>query len=195
MNTILRTICLAFCLILSVSVITSCKKGTHPPATKPEAQGIGTGGQASTEMEGLAENDLLDNAGKDDFSLMGNQDDEYKKMYGRSTKPLLPIYFDFDQFTISAEQGERLQQNARYMLEHPEVKVVVEGNCDERGTSEYNLALGERRAQSAREYLVQIGVDPSRLRTESYGEERPLFPTSGEASWAENRRDDFVIEQ
>mgnify|MGYP001764589862 CR=1 FL=1 len=93
MNTILRTICLAFCLILSVSVITSCKKGTHPPATKPEAQGIGTGGQASTEMEGLAENDLLDNAGKDDFSLMGNQDDEYKKMYGRSTKPLLPIYF------------------------------------------------------------------------------------------------------
>jgi len=133
MNTILRTICLAFCLILSVSVITSCKKGTHPPATKPEAQGIGTGGQASTEMEGLSENDLLDNAGKDDFSLMGNQDDEYKKMYGRSTKPLLPIYFDFDQFTISAEQGERLQKNARYMLDHPEVKVVVEGNCDERG--------------------------------------------------------------
>ena len=82
----------------------------------------------------------------------------------------------------------------KYMLDHPEVRVVVEGNCDERGTSEYNLALGERRALSAKNYLIQLGIEESRLTTRSYGEERPLFPSRGEASWAENRRDDFVIE-
>jgi peptidoglycan-associated lipoprotein len=180
-------------------MISSCgkKKASLSDTTKPEGQSIGSGGPAGGVVEEgeLTVDDLLDNAGKDDFSLTGNQDDEYKKTYGRSTKPLLPVFFAFDESGISADQAGRLQQNARYMLDHPEVRVVVEGNCDDRGTSEYNLALGERRALSAKNYLIELGIEESRLTTRSYGEERPLFPTRGEASWAENRRDDFVIEE
>jgi peptidoglycan-associated lipoprotein len=198
MKTPLRTLCLIFCLCLSVCLISSCgkKKASVSDTTKPEGQTIGSGGPADTAVEedSLTVDDLLDNAGKGDFSMTGNQDDAYKKTYGRSSKPLLPIYFAFDESTISADQADRLQQNARYLLDHPEIRVVVEGNCDERGTSEYNLALGERRALSAKNYLIQLGIEESRLTTRSYGEERPLYATSGEASWAENRRDDFVIE-
>lgn len=199
MKTPTRTLCLIICLCLSVLMISSCgkKKSSLSDSTKPEGQSIGSGGPAGGVVEEgeLTVDDLLDNAGKGDFSVMGNQDDAYKKTYGRSTKPLLPVFFAFDESSISADQADRLQQNARYMLDHPEVRVVVEGNCDERGTSEYNLALGERRALSAKNYLIQLGIDESRLTTRSFGEERPLFPTSGEASWAENRRDDFVIEE
>lgn len=198
MKTPLRTLCLIFCLCLSLCLISSCgkKKASVSDTTKPEGQSLGSGGPAGSAVDegNLPVDDLLDNAGKGDFSVMGNQDDAYKKTYGRSTKPLLPVFFAFDESAISADQADRLQQNARYMLDHPEVRVVVEGNCDERGTSEYNLALGERRALSAKNYLIQLGIEESRLTTRSYGEERPLFPSRGEASWAENRRDDFVIE-
>lgn len=189
------TLCLIFCLCLSLSLLSSCKKNaaTVSETTKPEGQSIGSSG--NTDDGSLTEDDLLGNAGKDDFNLMGAQSDEYKKMYGRSSKPLLPIFFDFDDSGITAEQGDRLQKNAQYMIENPAVNVVIEGNCDDRGTSDYNLALGEKRAQSAKAYLMQLGIEENRLRTKSFGEERPLFPTKGEASWAENRRDDFVIEE
>ena len=189
MNNIVRTICLVFCLVLLVGPVASCKKKTPAPGSEPGVRAT------ESEMMGATETDALDNAGKDDFNLMGAQDDEYKKMYGRSSKPLLPVYFDFEEAGISESQGERLQQNARYLLANPEISITIEGNCDDRGTSDYNLALGERRAQAARDYLLQFGVDMSRMRTKSYGEERPLFPSRGEASWAENRRDDFVIDE
>ena len=189
MNNIVRTVCLVFCLVLLIGPVSSCKKKMPAPGGEPGAQ------STESEMMGVSETDALDNAGKDDFSLMGAQDDEYKKMYGRSSKPLLPVFFDFEEAGISESQGERLQQNARYLLANPGINITIEGNCDDRGTSDFNLALGERRAQAARDYLLQFGVDMSRMRTKSYGEERPLFPTRGEASWAENRRDDFVIDE
>ena len=188
MHNIVRSVCLVSCLLLSSSLAVSCKKTATAPETTPAVS------STESEMKGANETDALDNAGKDDFNLMGAQDDAYKRMYGRSSEPLLPVFFNFEEAGISGPQAERLQQNARYLLENPQVTVTIEGNCDERGTSDYNLALGERRAQSARDYLLQLGVDMSRMRTKSYGEERPLFPTRGEASWAENRRDDFVID-
>jgi peptidoglycan-associated lipoprotein len=189
MNNIVRMTCLIFCLLVSALLPAACKKTATAPDTESAAR------STESELTGASEADTLDNAGKDDFNLMGAQDDEYKKMYGRSSKPLLPVYFDFEEAGISESQGERLQQNARYLLANPGINITIEGNCDDRGTSDYNLALGERRAQAARDYLLQFGVDMSRMRTKSYGEERPLFPTRGEASWAENRRDDFVIDE
>jgi peptidoglycan-associated lipoprotein len=188
MNNFARTACLVSCLLISPLWTASCKKTATPPETTSAAT------STESEMKGANETDALDNAGKDDFNLMGAQDDEYKRMYGRSSKPLLPVYFNFEEAGISDSQAERLQQNARYLLENPEVSITIEGNCDDRGTSDYNLALGERRAQSARDFLLQLGIDMKRMRTKSYGEERPLFPTKGEASWADNRRDDFVID-
>ncbi|WP_457573645.1 peptidoglycan-associated lipoprotein Pal [Desulfolithobacter sp.] len=129
------------------------------------------------------------------FAISGDQNsEEYKKLHGRSSPQMQPIYFNFDQATIRADQIPRLEANAEYLKNNPAAKVVIEGNCDERGTNEYNLALGERRALNAKKYLVELGVEPQRIRTVSYGEERPLFTGEDEFSWAQNRRDDFILE-
>jgi len=114
-------------------------------------------------------------------------------MEGRTSGPMLPVYFDFDSSSIRTDQVERIETNADFLKKNPEVKVRIEGNCDPRGTKEYNLALGERRAQSAMKYLVNLGVDESRLSTVSWGEEKLLLYGHDEISWAQNRRDDFVI--
>jgi len=103
------------------------------------------------------------------------------------------INFDFDKFNLKPEAREILRQHADWLLEHPDFDVVIEGHCDERGTSEYNLALGERRAVSAMKYLVNLGVDKRRLTTISYGEELPLDTRQNEEAWAKNRRDHFVV--
>jgi peptidoglycan-associated lipoprotein len=112
---------------------------------------------------------------------------------GRTSAPMLPVYFDFDKSDIRADQVERVENNAAFLKKSSTVKIRIEGNCDERGTNEYNLALGERRAQSAKKYLVNLGVADSRLETVSWGEEKTLLFGHDEISWAQNRRDDFVI--
>lgn len=112
---------------------------------------------------------------------------------GRTSAPMLPIYFDFDASKIREDQVERAIVNADYMKENPEVTVRIEGNCDPRGTNEYNMALGERRALSAKKYIENLGVEASRMTTISYGEERILLHGHDELSYAQNRRDDFVI--
>ena len=111
---------------------------------------------------------------------------------GRTTGPMLPIYFDFDKSNVRADQKGRLEGNAKYLKSKAAAKVVVEGNCDERGTNEYNMALGERRAQSAKKYLVNLGVNAGNLTTISYGEEKPLNFGHDELAWSQNRRADFV---
>lgn len=111
---------------------------------------------------------------------------------GRSTGPMLPIYFDFDKSNVRADQKNRIEKNATYLKDNVGAKIVVEGNCDERGTNEYNMALGERRALSAKKYLVNLGVGASRIDTISYGEEKPLNHGHDELAWSQNRRADFV---
>jgi peptidoglycan-associated lipoprotein len=103
-----------------------------------------------------------------------------------------PIYFDFDRSELRSEAREVLNQKAEAMRQFPDIRVRIEGHADERGTVEYNLALGERRAEAARQYLIDLGIDPDRMTTVSYGEERPAVPESNEAAWAQNRRDEFV---
>ena len=103
------------------------------------------------------------------------------------------VYFDFDKYDLSPEARAQLDKQAAWLKQYPNITVTVEGNCDERGTREYNLALGERRATSAKNYLVALGVDPNRIQTISYGKERPAVPGSDEAAWAQNRRDVTAI--
>ncbi len=122
-----------------------------------------------------------------------DQTEEYKQIHGRSSLGLFPIYFEFDQAGISEQMSDIMIGNAQYLNSIPGTVVVIEGNSDERGTNEYNLALGERRAINTREYLVNLGVDPHRIRTLSYGEEKPLFMGLDEDSYSRNRRADFVI--
>jgi peptidoglycan-associated lipoprotein len=106
---------------------------------------------------------------------------------------LKDIHFDFDKYDIRLEDADILKENAALLLANPNVKIQIEGHCDERGTIEYNLALGERRANSAKNYLVSLGVSANRLSTISYGEEKPVDPGHDEEAWAKNRRCHFII--
>ena len=103
------------------------------------------------------------------------------------------IYFDFDKSILTPAAQDNLMQKAEWLRENPDAMVTIEGHCDERGTNEYNLALGDRRAESARAFLVDLGIDASRLTTISYGEERPVDPRQNEEAWAKNRRGHFVV--
>jgi peptidoglycan-associated lipoprotein len=103
------------------------------------------------------------------------------------------IYFEYDRYDLSAKAREILADKAYFLRENPALKIRIEGHCDDRGTNEYNLALGERRANSARQYLMNLGVRSDRISTVSYGEEQPLDPGQNEEAWARNRRGHFVI--
>jgi peptidoglycan-associated lipoprotein len=106
---------------------------------------------------------------------------------------LKDIHFDFDRYDIRPEDTQILKENAALLSKYPQVKVQVEGHCDERGTNEYNLALGERRANAAKKYLLSLGISTDRISSISYGEEKPLDTGHDEEAWAKNRRGHFVI--
>ena len=105
------------------------------------------------------------------------------------------IYFDYDKSDIRSDAREILKANAEIFNKNGNAAIVVEGHCDERGTAEYNMALGERRAQETKQYLVNLGINASRIETISYGEERPLDNRSTEEAWARNRRVQFLLKQ
>lgn len=116
-------------------------------------------------------------------AVPGSQADFVAKMMGADT-----IYFDTDKYDIDATDQQALSRQAQWMMQYPAKRATVEGHADERGTREYNLALGERRANAAKNYLVSLGVEAARVSTISYGKERPVALGSDEASWAQNRR-------
>jgi peptidoglycan-associated lipoprotein len=118
----------------------------------------------------------------------GSNADFVAQMNGRNV-----IYFDTDKYNIDDTDAAALRQQAEWLQRYPDRRIRVEGNCDERGTREYNLALGERRANAAKQYLASIGIDASRIDTISYGEERPVALGSNEEAWAKNRRDVTVV--
>ena len=107
-------------------------------------------------------------------------------------KDLQPIHFDFDKYNLRGGDREILNQNAQMLKEYPRSKIRIEGNCDERGTVEYNLALGEKRARAARDYLINLGIDPDRINIITYGKERANH-CYNEECWQKDRRDDFMI--
>jgi len=102
------------------------------------------------------------------------------------------IHFDFDKYDIRSDATSTMQSNASWLKTNTNPNIIVEGHCDEWGTNEYNMALGERRANSSKDYLVNLGVASSRISTVSFGEERPLDPGHNETAWAQNRRAEFV---
>ncbi|MGH9384873.1 MAG: peptidoglycan-associated lipoprotein Pal [Vicinamibacterales bacterium] len=107
--------------------------------------------------------------------------------------PLQPVYFELDSFDVSGEGQQALQGNAKVLKQFPSWQITIEGHCDERGTAEYNLALGERRALAAKTYLVSLGIPADKVRTVSYGKEFPFDPGHDDGAWAKNRRAHFVI--
>ena len=103
------------------------------------------------------------------------------------------VFFEFDQFVLSDSAKAVLNKKAKWLKDHPNSKALIEGHCDERGSTEYNLALGQKRAEAAMQYILALGINPSRVSTISFGKEKPVDPGHNEAAWAKNRRAHFVL--
>lgn len=127
-------------------------------------------------------------------SMTSSSLDALRKGEAATEGPLKNIYFEFDQYTLSAEAREVLKANAKWLKTNPSARVEIEGHCDPRGTNEYNLALGAKRAQSARDYLTTLGVTADRLKTVSYGEEIPVCKEQTEECWQRNRHARFAVD-
>jgi len=170
----------ALCLAAAISLLAACEStpestsdsgssGTTTQTTQGQApQSPGPGGTASTMPVAGSQEDL-------DLSI-GSL-----------------IYFDFDKYDLKPDARTTIEKWAQWLQQNPNVTVTIEGHCDERGTREYNLGLGERRATAARNYLIALGVNGNRVGTISYGKERPVCATSNEACWGQNRRDHMTV--
>lgn len=107
----------------------------------------------------------------------------------------VPVYFGFDADMLAQSEMAKVEMVAKHLVEKPNRVVIIEGNCDERGSNEYNLALGEQRAIKIHDYLIRLGIEEKRIQTKSYGEEKPAVQGSGEAAWSKNRRGEFAVFQ
>lgn len=195
-------------LILCIGLIlTGCPKKTvvkeEPSARKAEEQAVAEREKAAKlEAEKAARERELARISEEEAKRAKEKEFEKSLVAKREpgiagevfeSKMLKDIHFDFDKYDIRPEDAEILKENASLLMRYPRVEIQIEGHCDERGTNEYNLALGERRANAARNYLVSLGITADRIATISYGEERPVDPGHHEEAWAKNRRDHFVI--
>lgn len=176
-----RLLNLTILLSLAILLAAGCAKKPAPEAAPAEAPVV-TETPAPEEPRGVQEQPVTEAPVTDREAAPAAAVAEMQR-----------IFFDFDQYTLSPQARQTLTANAEYLKANPRVNIQIEGHCDERGSDEYNLALGERRARAARDYLLSLGIAGDRLTTISYGEERPLDPASTEAAWAKNRRAEFVV--
>ena len=187
-----KPLLLALPLLFACVALLGCPKKPPKTVDTPVAAPVAPVPTASTtDVRAEARPDT----GADQIQADPLTDPDLAKLnsYVRERGLLCDVYFDFDKAELKAESRERLARNAEWLKSHPEFQVAIEGHCDDRGTNEYNLALGERRASSARDYLVTLGVAAARVRTLSYGEERPVCTQENENCWWQNRRAHFVV--
>jgi len=149
---------------------------------KPGAQGTGAEGGANP-------------LGEQNMGAKSSLEQFQKGTLSGETGPLTDIHFDFNDFTVRPQDGGILRTNATWLTDHAKARVQVEGHCDERGSEDYNIALGAKRAQAAKDYLVTLGVAAERVSTISYGKELPLCTEHEESCWARNRRAHFVASE
>ncbi|OHB25742.1 MAG: peptidoglycan-associated lipoprotein [Desulfuromonadaceae bacterium GWC2_58_13] len=175
-------------IILSVTLVAAVMCGC---AKKPASVVVDPSGEPvvstmpSEDVAGYGNGSMSDQATGDGSGYgMGTMGDG-------TVAGLNRIFFEFDQFTLTPEARDILAKNAEYMKANTGLRVRIEGHCDERGSDEYNLALGERRASATKNYMVSLGVDSDRLTIISYGEEMPLDPGRSESAWSQNRRAEF----
>lgn len=176
---------LAFLVAAVVLLLPACSK-SQPPAPAPRQQAAAP---APAEPEPVAE---APPAGEWEADPVDPGSSFLSPDEINARRLLRTVYFDYDRSEIRADQRATLQANAAFLRDNPTVRILVEGHADERGTREYNLALGDRRAQAARDYLMSLGIDAGRIETISYGEEQPVSTGEGESVWSLNRRAEFV---
>jgi peptidoglycan-associated lipoprotein len=177
--------------------MTGCKHRPPMTTTIPDSAhpNAGAGTATSTDNAGVSGTPAAVNSGDIPLSngdyapLFNGSGNEDPSKFAADT-----IHFDFDSATIKASEESKLQDLANYFKDNKKFEgLIIQGNCDQRGTEKYNLSLGERRALAAREYLANLGVDPHRLKTVTFGSSRPVDSGHDEAAYQKNRRDDFVL--
>jgi peptidoglycan-associated lipoprotein len=181
--------------VLAVTLLTlfagACGKKQPPvarPTPVPPPSSGATGARPPAPPEPVAEPTIVPPEPVREDTVGSKSLDDLNK-----ESPLKPVFFELDSAEIGGDGQAALNANADILKKYPTWAVTIEGHCDERGTAEYNLALGERRAVAARTYLMSLGIPADRLRTVSYGKEFPFDPGHDEAAWAKNRRAHFVI--
>lgn len=189
---------LVLATLATAAAVAAC--GKKPDTTPTPVAAPDTAGQGQRRADSLAQaqadsarraQEEADRVARqraaDSLAALAKSGDEVKATLA------MMIHFDFDKASILAGDQQTLDQKIAILQKNPSLRVQISGHCDERGSDEYNLALGNRRANAAKQYLVSHGIDASRIETISYGEERPLSPGHDEDSWAQNRRDEFTI--
>lgn len=184
---------LAFALMFSFGC---AKKEVAPPTDPQEISAEERARLAEEERKREMERQALEEKRLQEERLAREREVE-QKGYQDVVDEILAtrIHFDFDSYELKPEARSALQKISEHMKRFNNLRLVIEGHCDERGTAEYNLALGERRARAAYEFMILLGVESARMQIISYGEERPLDPRSSETAWAQNRRAEFKILQ
>ena len=177
-----RFLIYALAVVLVFSVAVSCKKKPKevppPPPQAQEQPKVEKVEQPAVKEPVLSEEEIF---------LQKSLEQINKE------KPLANIYFDYDKALIRDDARPVLEANAGWLARFKTIKILVAGNCDERGTEEYNMALGEKRAKAAMDYLTTLGVSAGRMRIISYGKSQPVEPGHNEAAWQKNRRDEFLV--
>ena len=192
-------------LVLMVALfmlVASCQKqkvATQPAtatAAEEEAQRKAEeeARQKELERQKAIEEETLEAESAKEAGLSAEMEEE-RKMTERAVFENEDIQFEFDSIRLNSEAQEILRKKAQWLKANPAARVTIEGHCDNRGTNEYNLALGDRRAHSAQVFLIDLGIAESRVQTISFGEERPIDAADNEAAWAQNRRAHFVIDE
>ena len=188
-----RLVGMIVCLTVAVALIGCSRKVVTTEDTLSQAPEGQTSSSGAGEGPGWREEDIAAGSGQDLDSP-----EEFTTADGvlmnRERFINADIFFEFDSSTLSAEAESILRAKAEWMRRNPSLTIVIEGHCDNRGTTEYNLALGERRAESVKGFLIDLGIADTRIRTISYGEERPLARGDNEAAWAKNRRAHFEFD-
>jgi peptidoglycan-associated lipoprotein len=178
-------------MVLLAVTVGACKKKA-PPVVRPQpplAGGLGTKPDTPPRPpEPMLDPVIVPPEPLKDDSLTSKSLDDLNR-----DSPLKPLFYELDSSEVSAEGQQLLQANAAVLKKYPTWQITIEGHCDERGTAEYNLALGERRALAAKTYLVSIGIAADKVRTVSYGKEFPFDAGHEDAAWSKNRRAHFVI--
>ena len=159
-----------------------------PDAKKSSADGSSLTGNGVEPIPGSAESTL----GPGDRPL-GNERPFSETRTVDTSAIFAPVHFAYDSFVLPPQEVAKIDDVAKYLMDNQDRVVNIDGHCDERGSNEYNLSLGEQRAQSVRTYLIATGVDAARIQTRSFGKEKPLDPGHNEAAWSKNRRGEFVI--
>ncbi len=182
-----KTLLLALCLALSIAVGSGCARKTLAPINTGFTTDPANGSTGTLPTSTDLPNTSVDIPGNELTAV-----DRESILFNKDNGLVKPIYFDYNSFELSPDALETLRQNADALNQHPNMYVQVEGHCDERGTTEYNMALGDKRAQATCEQLIRLGVSGDRIITITYGEEDPADLGHDEAAWAMNRRCEFA---